>query len=89
MADRGYYEGEEIMACETVGITVTLPKSMTSSARAAGSFGTQDFIYVAADDVYRCPAGERLRGRQDAAPLVDDGLSGMRAEGAVYTWRTY
>jgi hypothetical protein len=63
VADRGYYEGEEILACETVGITVTLPKPMTSSAKAAGRFGKQDFIYVAADDVYRCPAGERLTYR--------------------------
>jgi hypothetical protein len=63
VADRGYYEGEEILACETAGITVTLPKPMTSSAKAAGRFGKQDFVYVAADDVYRCPAGERLTYR--------------------------
>jgi transposase len=60
VADRGYYYGQEILACETVGITVTLPKPMTSSATAAGRFGKQDFVYVAAEDVYRCPAGERL-----------------------------
>lgn len=60
VADRGYYDGQEILACETVGITVTLPKPMTSSAKAAGRFGKQDFVYVAAEDVYRCPAGERL-----------------------------
>jgi Transposase DDE domain len=36
---------------------------MTSSAMAAGRFGKQDFVYVAADDVYRCPAGERLTYR--------------------------
>ena len=44
-------------------ITVTLPKPMTSGAKAAGRFGKQDFVYVAADDVYRCPAGERLTYR--------------------------
>jgi hypothetical protein len=60
VADRGYYEGAEIMTCEEAGITVTLPKPMTSGAKAAGRFGKQDFVYVAADDVYRCPAGERL-----------------------------
>jgi hypothetical protein len=27
---------------------------MTSSAKAAGRFGKEDFVYVAADDVYRC-----------------------------------
>src|ERR1700693_5459033 len=63
VADRGYYEGDEILACETAGITVTLPKPMTSGAEAAGRFGKQDFVYVAADDFYRCPAGERLTYR--------------------------
>src|SRR5712672_3428610 len=63
VADRGYYEGEEIKACEESGITVTLPKPPTSGAKAAGRFGKQDFVYVAADDVYRCPAGERLTYR--------------------------
>ena len=66
VADRGYYEGAEIVACEEAGITVTLPKPMTSGAKAAGRFGKQDFIYVAADDVYRCPAGERLSYRHQS-----------------------
>src|SRR6266704_1406546 len=35
VADRGYYEGEEIKACEEAGITVTLPKPQTSGAKAA------------------------------------------------------
>src|ERR1700704_5912479 len=63
VADRGYYDSEEIRACEESGITVTLPKPMTSGAKAAGRFGKQDFVYVATDDVYRCPAGERLTYR--------------------------
>src|SRR5680860_1437664 len=57
---RGYYEGRNIKACEDADITVTLPKPQTSGAKAEGRFGKQDFVYVAADDVYRCPAGERL-----------------------------
>src|ERR1700727_3448516 len=60
VADRGYYSGEEIVACEQVGITVYLPKPMTSGLLAKGRFGKQDFVYVAADDVYLCPAGEQL-----------------------------
>jgi transposase len=62
-ADRGYYEGGQIKACEDAGITVMLPKPMTSGAKAAGRFGKQDFVYVAAEDVYRCPAGEKLTYR--------------------------
>jgi len=42
---------------------VTLPKPQTSGAKAEGRFGKQDFVYVAAKDVYRCPAGERLTYR--------------------------
>lgn len=63
VADRGYYSGEEIVACEQAGITVYLPKPMTSGLHAKGRFGKQDFVYVAAEDVYRCPAGERLTYR--------------------------
>jgi hypothetical protein len=40
--------------------TVFLPKPMTSGINAKGRFGKQDFVYVAADDVYLCPAGEQL-----------------------------
>ena len=60
VADRGTFKGEEILACEEAGITVTLPKPLTSGIKAKGRFGKQDFVYVAEDDVYRCPAGERL-----------------------------
>jgi hypothetical protein len=61
VADRGYFNGEEIKACDDDGITVTLPKPMTSGAKSEGRFGKQDFAYPAAEDVYRCPAGETLK----------------------------
>jgi transposase len=61
VADRGYFNGEEILACDRAGITVTLPKPMTSGAKSDGRFGKQDFVYLADEDVYRCPAGERLK----------------------------
>jgi hypothetical protein len=60
IADRGYFNGEDILACEKAGITVTLPKPMTSNAKAEGRFGKQDFRYGAAEDAYICPAGERI-----------------------------
>lgn len=60
VADRGYYKGEEILACEQADITVYVPKPLTSGAKAEGRFGKQDFVYVADEDVYLCPAGERL-----------------------------
>jgi transposase len=63
VADRGYFSGEEILACDKAGITVTLPKPMTSNSKAEGRFGKQDFRYVAAEDVYICPANARLTYR--------------------------
>ena len=60
VADRGYFNSEQILACDQAGITVTLPKPLTSGIKAKGRFGKQDFRYVAEDDVYVCPAGERL-----------------------------
>jgi len=60
VADRGYFSGEEILECENAGISVTLPKPMTSNSKAEGRFGKQDFRYVASEDVYICPAEERL-----------------------------
>ena len=60
VADRGYFDGDEILACDRAGITVTLPKPQTSGVKAKGRYGKQDFRYVAAGDVYICPNGEPL-----------------------------
>jgi hypothetical protein len=47
LADRGYFSGEEIVACEAIGATPYVPKPLTSNAKAEGRFGKQDFTYVA------------------------------------------
>jgi Transposase DDE domain len=60
VADRGYFNGEQILACENAGITVTLPKPMTSNSKAERRFGKQDFRYIPQEDVYICPIRERL-----------------------------
>ena len=61
LADRGYFSGEEIVACETIGVTPYVPKPLTSGAKADGRFGKQDFSYLPDQDAYRCPAGQVLR----------------------------
>ena len=60
VADRGYFSSEQILACQEAGITVTLPKPQTSGNRVKGRFVKQDFRYEASEDVYVCPAGEKL-----------------------------
>ena len=66
VADRGYFSSPEILECAEAGITVTLPKPLTSGAKSQGRFGKQDFVYVPGKDVYRCPAGEQLTYRFSA-----------------------
>jgi transposase len=63
VADRGYFKGEEILACDEAGIRTYLPKPQTSGNLAKGTFGKRDFIYKAEDNEYECPAGERLKWR--------------------------
>jgi CII-binding regulator of phage lambda lysogenization HflD len=58
-ADRGYFNAQEIKACEDAGIAAFVPKPMTSNAKAQGRFDKSDFIYIVKDDEYQCPAGER------------------------------
>jgi hypothetical protein len=60
LADRGYFSGEEVLACGPLGVTPILPKPLTSGAKADGRFGKQDFIYIAEQNAYRCPAGQLL-----------------------------
>ena len=60
VADRGYYRGEEIVDCEEFNITAYLPKPNTSPNRAKGQYGRDAFRYIAEDDEYECPAGQRL-----------------------------
>lgn len=60
VADRGYFNGEELLACEQAGITTYVPKPLTTNSKADGRFGKQDFVYIAEKNEYRCPAGQRL-----------------------------
>src|ERR1700682_3721144 len=72
VADRGYFKSEEILECTQSGISPLGPKSMTSNSLAAGRFDKQDFIYIAEDDEYHCPAGQRAIWR---FRTVEDGLT--------------
>ena len=63
LADRGFYDGKEILACGQAGVTAYVPRFSTSNAKAEGRFGKQDFVYNADEDVYVCPNGERLAYR--------------------------
>ena len=58
LADRGYFNAPEILACEQAGIIPLVPKPLTSNSKAEGRFDKRDFTYDPATDAYECPAGE-------------------------------
>jgi transposase len=60
IADRGYFKGEEIVACHEAGIVAIVPKTTTSGAKADGRFDRADFIYDPKKNEYRCPANQTL-----------------------------
>jgi transposase len=58
LADRGYFEGYQILECEVAGIAAMVPKPLTSGGKFEGRFDKRDFIYDSQRDVYKCPAGQ-------------------------------
>lgn len=60
LADRDYFSGPQIKACEELGASPMLPRPHTSGAKVAGRFDQDDFVYEAVTDTLRCPAGEKL-----------------------------
>jgi transposase len=74
LADRGYFNGEQILACEGTGVLPCIPKTDTSTAAQRGFFTRHHFIYDAENDHYTCPAGQNLtkgRGRSDRKDDID------------------
>jgi len=63
VADRGYFKGEEVLACDKAGIETYVPRPATSNNKAKGLYDKLDFKYITKDDEYQCPAGERLARR--------------------------
>jgi transposase len=63
VADKGYYNGEELLACEQANIIAYVPKPRTSPNKAKGLYDRSRFKYLKRSDTYRCPAGERLTHR--------------------------
>ena len=60
LADRGYYSGDQIVACDGTGVEPIVPKTETSGGALRGRFTIQDFIYDHEHDRYTCPAGQVL-----------------------------
>jgi len=63
VADKGYYNGKEVLACDSIGVTAYVAKPMTSANTARGLYGKEKFKYDARENCYLCPAGQKLTYR--------------------------
>jgi transposase len=72
LADRGYFSGDQVLACEGTGVLPIVPKTETSSGTKRGFFTRADFVYDAAQDHYTCPAGAKLTKATRRADHAED-----------------
>jgi transposase len=63
VADKGYYNGKEVLACDTIGVTAYVAKPLTSANTARGLYGKESFKYDARNNCYICPASQKLTYR--------------------------
>ena len=84
LADRGYFNGEQVLACEGTGVLPCVPRTDTSSAAQRGFFTRHDFVYDAEQDHYTCPAGQQLT-RSRRRPNTKDYLDEYRHLTSCFT----
>ena len=63
VADKGYYNGKEVLLCQEIGVTPYIAKPMTSANTARGLYGKESFKYDRHKNCYLCPAGKELTYR--------------------------
>ena len=84
LADRGYFSGEQVLACEGTGVLPCIPKTDTSGASKRGFFTRLDFTYDAKKDHYTCPAGQLLT-KSRRRPTRQDSMDEYRHLTACFT----
>jgi transposase len=72
LADRGYFNGEQVLACEGTGVLPCIPKTLWPSIAERGFFTKQDFAFDAENDHYTCPAGAKLTRGSARSDRKDD-----------------
>lgn len=63
VADKGFYNGEQVKECDGANIQAYIPQPHTSRNRQKGLFTKDDFCYDKERDSYWCPQGEELTFR--------------------------
>lgn len=61
IADKGYYNGEDLKRCEENGITAIVSRQKPGIKTGDDNFTKDKFIYNREEDVYICPMGNKLK----------------------------
>jgi hypothetical protein len=61
LADKGFYDSEDIAACEVNGVTCLVAKPKSGGGRKVEGFTKECFIYDKASDSYICPCHNHLK----------------------------
>lgn len=72
LADKGYYNGEDLEKCFSLGATPIV--SCQKSPKRKGMYSLDDFTYDEGNDIFICPAGEKL-----------EQISGKESKRTVYS----
>ena len=65
LADSGYYNSADIVACEEDGVTCLVAKGRPGGPQKAAGFTHECFVYNREEDVYTCPGGDRLEYKRN------------------------
>jgi len=92
LADAGYYNGTALQRCEQDGIAAYVPQAERRGRLAAqGRFTHADFVYDAAANAYRCPAGSLLHPtngrRKNTGGRIELRYSSRKAVCDACPWR--
>jgi transposase len=65
LADKGYYDGEDIAACEAAGVSCLVAKPRPGGTKKEEGFTRRDFTYEREHDCYACPCKNQMRYMRD------------------------
>ena len=60
LADKGFYDGEDIAACEADGVTCLVAKPKVGGPKQSEGFSHEKFVYDQELDCYVCPCEQKL-----------------------------
>ena len=65
LADKGYYDGEDIVSCESKGVTCLVAKPKSGGGNQEKGFKREQFVYDREKNCYICPCKKELSFKRE------------------------